>query len=630
MKKNSNKQTLSFQTEVKQLLNLMIHSLYSNKEIFLRELVSNASDAIDKLRFAQIKEPELNTGEELHIKISFNKDEKTLTITDNGIGMSYDEVIDNIGTIAKSGTKTFLEKLSGDDKKDANLIGQFGVGFYSAFIVADKVTLETRKAGLETKLGVRWISDGSGEYTIEDITHESVGTNITLHLKEDNDDLLSDWQLRSLIRKYSDHINYPIKMQKMPEQTEDGKEIISLDWETVNKANALWTRNKNDITDDEYKEFYKHISHDFNEPMKWIHARVEGTQEYTQLLYIPSQAPFDLYDQQRRYGVKLYIKRVFIMDDADKLLPNYLRFVRGIIDSQNLPLNVSREILQSSKDIDAIRSGSTKKVLSLIEDIAKNDLDSYAKFWNEFGNVLKEGIIEDYSNKERIAKLLRFASTRNDSDIKNISFEDYISRMKEGQDKIYYITAETYNAAKNSPHLEIFKEKDIEVLLLTDKIDEWMVGHLFEFDKKQLVSVSKSGLDLDKFEDKEEDETKQQKMEEAKPVIEKIKNALGDKVKEVQITNRLVNSPSCLVVDNNAMSIHLERMLRQAGQAVPESKPTLEINLNHNLIKKLENSVSEDDVKDLAFVIFEQAVLAEGLQLDDPVGFVQRMNKLIS
>ena len=625
----SNKQTLSFQTEVKQLLNLMIHSLYSNKEIFLRELVSNASDAIDKLRFASVKQPELNTGDELYVQVSFNKDEKTITITDNGIGMTYDEVIENVGTIAKSGTKSFLEKLSGDDKKDANLIGQFGVGFYSAFIIADKVTLETRKAGLDKNLAVKWISDGTGEYTIEDIEKEGVGTIITLHLKDGNDDLLSDWQLRSLIRKYSDHINYPIKMQKMPEHDKDGKEIISLDLETVNKANALWTRNKNDITDDEYKEFYKHISHDFNEPMKWTHSRVEGTQEYTQLLYIPSQAPFDLYDHQRRYGVKLYIKRVFIMDDAEKLLPNYLRFVRGIIDSQDLPLNVSREILQSSKDIDAIRSGSTKKILSLIEDIAKSDLDGYAKFWNEFGNVLKEGIIEDHSNKERIAKLLRFASTKNDSNIKNISLDDYISRMQDGQEKIYYITAESYNAAKNSPHLEIFKQKDIEVLLLTDKVDEWMVGHLFEFDKKQLVSVSKADLDLGKFEDKQEEEAKAQQEEAAKPVIEKIKSVLGDKVKEVKITNRLVNSPSCLVVDNNAMSIQLERMLRQAGQAVPESKPTLEINPNHSLVKKLENSVSQDDTTDLAYVIFEQAVLAEGLQLDDPVGFVGRMNKLI-
>ncbi|MCE2705516.1 MAG: molecular chaperone HtpG [Proteobacteria bacterium] len=626
----SNKQTLSFQTEVKQLLQLMIHSLYSNKEIFMRELVSNASDAIDKLRFAQIKQPELNHGEELCVQISFDKDNKTITISDNGIGMSYDEVIENVGTIAKSGTKAFLEKLSGDDKKDANLIGQFGVGFYSAFIVADSVELVTLKAGLEKTLAVKWISDGTGEYSIEDVTKDTAGTSITLHLKDGNDDLLSDWQLRSLIRKYSDHINYPIKMQKMPEQNEEGKEIPSLELETVNQANALWTRSKNAVTEEEYKEFYKHISHDFNAPLKWTHSRVEGAQEYTQLLYIPSKAPFDLYDHQRRYGIKLYIKRVFIMDDAEKLLPNYLRFVRGIIDSQDLPLNISREILQSSKDIDAIRSGSTKKVLSLIEDIAKNDFDAYASFWTEFGNVIKEGIIEDHANKERIAKLLRFNSTRNDSNVQNVSLDDYIARMKDGQDKIYYITAETYNAAKNSPHLEIFKQKDIEVLLLTDKVDEWMVGQLFNYETKELASVAKANLDLGNLEDKQEEEAKKQQEETSKPVIEKIKTALGDKVKEVKITNRLVNSPSCLSVDNNSMSIHLERMLRQAGQAVPESKPTLEINPNHHLIKKLENQPANEDSTDLAFVIFEQAVLAEGLQLDDPAGFVQRMNKLIS
>jgi molecular chaperone HtpG len=626
----SNKQTLSFQTEVKQLLQLMIHSLYSNKEIFMRELVSNASDAIDKLRFAQIKQPELNHGEELCVQISFDKDNKTITISDNGIGMSYDEVIENVGTIAKSGTKAFLEKLSGDDKKDANLIGQFGVGFYSAFIVADSVELVTLKAGLEKTLAVKWISDGTGEYSIEDVTKDTAGTSITLHLKDGNDDLLSDWQLRSLIRKYSDHINYPIKMQKMPEQNEEGKEIPSLELETVNQANALWTRSKNAVTEEEYKEFYKHISHDFNAPLKWTHSRVEGAQEYTQLLYIPSKAPFDLYDHQRRYGIKLYIKRVFIMDDAEKLLPNYLRFVRGIIDSQDLPLNISREILQSSKDIDAIRSGSTKKVLSLIEDIAKNDFDAYASFWTEFGNVIKEGIIEDHANKERIAKLLRFNSTRNDSNVQNVSLDDYIARMKDGQDKIYYITAETYNAAKNSPHLEIFKQKDIEVLLLTDKVDEWMVGQLFNYETKELASVAKANLDLGNLEDKQEEEAKKQQEETSKPVIEKIKTALGDKVKEVKITNRLVNSPSCLSVDNNSMSIHLERMLRQAGQTVPESKPTLEINPNHHLIKKLENQPANEDSTDLAFVIFEQAVLAEGLQLDDPAGFVQRMNKLIS
>jgi molecular chaperone HtpG len=627
----SNKQTMNFQTEVKQLLQLMIHSLYSNKEIFLRELVSNASDAIDKLRFAQVKDPSLNNGSELAVSISFDKDAKTITISDNGIGMTYDEVIENIGTIAKSGTKAFLEKLQQDEKKDANLIGQFGVGFYSAFIVADKVSLLTRKAGVETTHAVLWESNGSGEFNIENTTKEESGTTITLHLKDGNDDLLSDWQLRNLIRKYSDHINYPIKMQKMPERDEDGKEIISLDMEIINKANAIWTRSKNEITNEEYTEFYKHISHDYNEPLKWIHARVEGAQEYTQLLYIPKKAPFDLYDQKRRYGIKLYVKRVFIMDDAEKLLPNYLRFIRGIIDSQDLPLNVSREILQSSRDIDAIRSGSTKKILSLIEDIEKNDLAGYADFWREFGNVIKEGVIEDFANKDRVASLLRFASTHNDSSMQNVSLNDYIGRMKDGQDKIYYITSDTYNTAKNSPHLEIFKQKGIEVLLLTDKIDEWVVNHLNEFDKKQLVSVAKAKVDLGNLDDNKPTEEEQKKQEEVtKPLIEKIKTALGDKVKDVTITNRLVNSPSCLVVDENALSMQLEMMLRQAGQQVPENKPTLEINPNHVLVQKLDNLSDNTEIEDLANVILDQAILAEGLKLDDPIKFVERINKLIS
>ena len=619
---------MSFQTEVKQLLQLMIHSLYSNKEIFLRELVSNASDAIDKLRFEQIKNPKLNHGQELFIELSFNKENKTITLSDNGIGMTYDEVIENIGTIAKSGTKKFLDQLSGDEKKDANLIGQFGVGFYSAFIVAKEVELITLKAGADRNQGVKWVSDGSGEFSIENIEKDISGTTLILHLKDDNDDLLSDWQLRSLIRKYSDHINYPIKMLKMPEMDKDGKEEIpSTELETVNKANALWTRNKNDISAEEYKEFYKHISHDFHEPLVWTHSRVEGTQEYTQLLYIPSQAPFDLYDNKRRYGIKLYIKRVFIMDDAEKLLPNYLRFVRGIIDSQNLPLNVSREILQSSKDIDAIRSGATKKVLSLLEDMAKNEPENYAKFYKEFGNVLKEGIIEDYANKDRIAKLLCFSSTS--SLEATVSLDEYVARMVDGQDKIYYITAETYNAAKNSPHLEIFKQKNIEVLLLTDRIDEWVASHLTEFDKKQLVSVASANLDLGKLDDKQEEEQKS-KAEAAKPVLEKIKSALGDKIKEVNITTRLVNSPSCLVVENHGMSIHMERLLKQAGQAVPESRPTLEVNPDHALIKKLEASVDADKTRDLALIIYDQAALAEGLQLDDPAAFVSRMNSLIN
>lgn len=623
---------MSFQTEIKQLLNLMIHSLYSDKEIFLRELVSNASDAIDKLRFEQINRPELNKGEELAVKVSFDKEAKIIVIEDNGIGMSYEEVIENIGTIAKSGTKAFLENLSGDAKKDANLIGQFGVGFYSAFIVADKVELITLKAGETTSKGVKWISDGAGEFSIENIDKlDGNGTKITLHLKDGNDDLLSDWGLRSIIRKYSDHINYPIKMQKMPERDKDGKEIISTELETVNKANALWTRSKNDISDEEYKEFYKHISHDYNEPLKWVHARVEGAQEYTQLLYIPSKAPFDLYDANRRYGIKLYVKRVFIMDDAEKLLPNYLRFVRGVIDSQDLPLNVSREILQSSRDIDAIRSGSTKKILSLMEDLAKNSPEQYQAMWQEFGPVIKEGVIEDHANKERVAKLCRFASTNNDSTVQNVSFEDYIARMKDGQEQIYYITAESYNAAKNSPHLEIFKQKGIEVLLLTDRVDEWFVSHLNEFDKKQLVSVAKGKLDLGKLDDEKPSEEEQKQQEEqAKPILEKIKSALTGKVKDVVVTTRLVDSPACLVVDNNAMSLQLERLMRQAGQEMPSMQPTLEINLKHKLLQKLESSIDEATTNQLSLVILEQAQLAEGIQLDDPVGFIKRVNSFIN
>ncbi len=629
---------MSFQTEVKQLLQLMIHSLYSNKEIFLRELVSNASDAIDKLRFEQIKHPSLNHGQELFIELSFDKDKKTITLSDNGIGMSYDEVIENIGTIAKSGTKKFLDQLSGDAKKDANLIGQFGVGFYSAFIVAKEIELTTLKAGLDKSEGVHWVSEGSGEFSIETITRETSGTTIVLHLKDGNDDLLSEWQLRSLIRKYSDHINYPIKMLKMPEPThdeqdEEGKEVSEKkeapapELETVNKANALWTRNKNDITPEEYKEFYRHIAHDYHEPLTWTHSRVEGTQEYTQLLYIPSQAPFDLYDNKRRYGIKLYIKRVFIMDDAEKLLPNYLRFVRGIIDSQDLPLNVSREILQSSRDIDSIRSGSTKKILSLLEDMAKNEPENYKKFYTEFGNVLKEGIMEDYSNKDRIAKLLRFTSTASAQE-PTVSLEEYVSRMPSEQDKIYYITAESYNAAKNSPHLEIFNKKDIEVLLLTDKIDEWVASHLNEFDKKQLVSVASADLNLGKLEDKNEEEQKAQ-VEKAKPILEKIKTALGEKIQAVNITTRLIHSPSCLVNPNQGMSMHMERLLKQAGQPTTGTKPTLEVNPNHALIRKLEASVDANETKDLALIIFDQAALTEGMQLEDPAGFVNRMNSLI-
>jgi molecular chaperone HtpG len=622
----NNKQTLTFQAEVKQLLKLMIHSLYSNKEIFIRELISNASDAIDKLKFMQLNDTNLASAEELAIEINFDKDKKIITITDNGVGMTYDEVIDNIGTIAKSGTKSFLEQLSGDKKKDSTLIGQFGVGFYSAFIVADKVEIETLKAGLDAKQAVSWKSDGSGEFTIENINKKTNGTTVILHLKDGNDEFLSDWQLRSLIKKYSDHINYPIKMIKMSEYDKDGKEIVSTELEVVNKANALWTRNKNDITSDEYKEFYKHTAHDFNDPLTWIHSRVEGTQEYTQLLYIPSKAPFDLYDNKRRYGIKLYIKRVFIMDDAEKLLPNYLRFVRGIIDSQDLPLNVSREILQSSKDIDAIRSGSTKKILNLLTDLATNDKNNYANFYKEFGTVLKEGVIEDFANKDSIAQLLRFTTTHTDADT-TIGLGDYIGRMQPNQDSIYYITAESFSTAKNSPHLEIFKQKNIEVLLLTDRVDEWVVSHLSEFDKRKLVSVSSAQLNLDNKEDTKQQE---EKTTQAKPILDKIKEILGDKVKEVKVSNKLVNSPSCLVVDQQSMSIHMEKILKQAGQNVPSSKPILEVNLNHILLQKIESNLASEQLKDLVLVVFDQAVLAEGLQLDDPVGFVARMNNLIN
>lgn len=625
----SNKQTMAFQTEVKQLLNLMIHSLYSNKEIFLRELISNASDAIDKLRFEQIKFPELGQNTEFLININIDKENKTIILSDNGIGMSYDEVIDNLGTIAKSGTKSFLEKLTGDEKKDSNLIGQFGVGFYSSFIVAKEVTVDTLKAGFNSDQAVKWISSGDGEFTVEQSDKTISGTTVTISLKDDSEEFLSDWTIRNLIRKYSDHINYPIQMIKAPTYDDKGKEIISLEQETVNKANALWTRNRNEINDDEYVEFYKHVSHDFNPPMKWTHSKVEGTQEYTMLLYIPAQAPYDLYDHNRRYGIKLYIKRVFIMDDAEKLLPNYLRFIRGIIDSQNLPLNVSREILQSSKDIDAIRTGATKKILSLIEDIMKNDPEKFAKFITEFGQVLKEGMVEDFSNKDRIAKILRFASTHNDDNLKTVSLDDYISRMKDGQEKIYYITAESYLAAKNSPHLEIFKQKGIEVLLLSERIDEWMVGYLTEYEKKSLVSVAKGDLDLGSL---AEDDVKKDQAESAdnSPMLEKIKIALGDKIKEVKVTNRLTESPSCLVVDTNALSLQMEKLMRQAGQSTPEQKPTLEINPHHKIIQKLNLCVDQSTINDLSMVILEQAQLAEGISLDDPVGFVKRMNSFIS
>ena len=624
----SNKKTLSFQTEVKQLLNLMINSLYSNKDIFLRELISNASDAIDKLKFEQISNSQLNKDEELFIEVSVNKEDKTITISDNGIGMSYNEVIENIGTIANSGTKKFLNSLSGDAKKDNNLIGQFGVGFYSAFIVAKSIELHTLKAGEQNSKAVVWTSDGTGEFTIENANKENHGTTILLHLKDDCEEFLVDWKLRSLIKTYSDHINYPIKMLKATEYDKDDKEIISTELETVNQANALWVRNKSNISTQEYKEFYKHISNDYNDPLVWTHNKVEGTQEYTQLLYIPSKAPFDLYDAKKRYGIKLYIKRVFIMDDAEKLLPNYLRFVRGIIDSQDLPLNISREILQSSKDIENIRTGSTKKILSIIEDLAKKEPDSFNTFYKEFGNVFKEGIVEDFTNKNKIASLLRFISTNSDSELANTSLDEYIKRMKANQDKIYFITADSYKSAKNSPHLEVFYKNNIEVLLLVDRIDEWVVSHLTKYEDKDLISVASTGLDISKIINESEKE-RENKKEQTKPLIEKIKKALGDKVKDVQNTTRLVNSPSCLLVDQNSMSIHMEQILKQAGQSIPPSKPILEINSEHPLVKKLESSESEEQDANISQILLDQAVLMEGLSLDDPSTFILRMNKLI-
>ena len=624
----SQKETLGFQTEVKQLLHLMIHSLYSNKEIFLRELVSNASDAADKLRFEAIADPALfEQDSDLRIRLSFDKDARTLTIADNGIGMSREEVIEHIGTIAKSGTRAFFEKLTGDAQKDANLIGQFGVGFYSAFIVADKVTLETRRAGLPADAGVRWESAGEGDCTLEAIDKPARGTVITLHLREGEDDFLNDWRLRSILRKYSDHIAIPIEMPKAAGYDEDGNVKQEEGFEVVNQASALWARPKNDITDEQYREFYKHVAHDFEDPLAWSHARVEGRQEYTELLYIPAKAPFDLWDRERKHGIKLYVRRVFIMDDADKLMPLYLRFVKGVIDSADLPLNVSRELLQGSKDIDAIRAGCVKKVLGVLEDLAENQPEKYATFWTEFGNVLKEGVGEDFANKERIAKLLRFASTHNDTPDETVSLADYVSRMKEGQEKIYYVTAETFTAAKNSPHLEIFRKKGIEVLLLSDRVDEWVTGHLTEFEGKQLQSVAKGGLDLGKLEDEAEKKEAEQAADEYKELLEKIKASLGEKIKEVRVTHRLTDSPSCIVADEHDMGGNLARILKAAGQKAPEMKPILEINPKHPAVQRLKYEETRFD--DWANLLLEQATLAEGGTLDDPAGFVKRINELM-
>ncbi len=617
---------LAFQAEVKQLLQLMIHSLYSNKEIVLRELISNASDAADKLRFEGLSNGALYENDsDLKIRISFDKAARTVTISDNGIGMNRDEVIHNIGTIAKSGTKEFFQSLTGDQAKDANLIGQFGVGFYSSFIIADKVALITRRAG--EKEAVKWESSGEGDYTLESVDKASRGTDIVLHLREGEDEFLNDWKLKTIIRKYSDHITLPIVMKKS--EWKDGEQVPTDEDETVNRASALWARAKSDITEEEYQEFYKHVSHDFENPLAYTHSRVEGKQEYISLLYIPSKAPFDLYDRERRHGIKLYVKRVFIMEDAEKLMPQYLRFVRGVIDSADLPLNVSREILQDSRDVDAIKSGSVKKVLGLLEDLAKDKLDDYAKFWAEFGRVLKEGPGEDFANKEKIAGLLRFASTHADTDVQTVSLANYVSRMQPEQEAIYYITADTFAAAQHSPHLEIFRKKGIEVLLMSDKVDEWLLGSLTEFEGRKLQSIAKGDLDLGKLESDTEKEAQKKIEEEAKSLIERVKTSLGDTVKEVRVTHRLTDSPACLVAGEHDLSGNLARILKAAGQKAPESKPILELNPEHKLIKRMEAETEEAKFKDLAHLVFDQALLAEGGQLEDPASFVRRMNSLL-
>ena len=625
----AHKETLGFQAEVQQLLRLVAHSLYSHKEVFLRELISNASDACDKLRFEALTDSALYESDpDLKIRVSFDKDARTITVADNGIGMDRQEVIDNIGTIARSGTRQFMQKLTGDQARDTNLIGQFGVGFYSSFMVADKVVLFTRRAGMGPEHGVRWESNGEGEYTLETTDKPTRGTEVILHLREDETELLNEWQLRSIITKYSDHITLPVIMpvQKPSEDKDAPPTVVE---ERINQAAALWARPKQEVKEEEYKEFYKHVGHDFEDPLAWTHNRVEGKLEYTSLLFLPARAPFDLWDREQRHGVKLYVQRVFIMDDAEHLMPRYLRFVRGVIDSNDLPLNISREILQSSKVVDGIRAGSVKKVLGLLEDLAQNDAEKYGKFWKEFGRVLKEGPAEDYGNREQIAKLLRFASTHTDSAEQTVSLTDYIGRMKEGQDKIYYIAGESFAAAKNSPHLEIFRKKGLEVLLLTDRVDEWLMSHLTEFEGKHLQSVAKGALDLDKIASEEEKQEQKQAEDQLKDLLARVKEVLGDQVKEVRISSRLTNSPACLVVDEHALSAHLERLLRDAGQSVPMSKPYLELNPHHPLVTRLQGEADAGRFGDLTHLLFEQAVLAEGGQLEDPASFVKRLNGLL-
>ena len=617
-------ETRGFQSEVKQILHLMIHSLYSNKEIFLRELISNASDAADKLRFRALENPDLYAGDgELGVRISANKEAGTLTISDNGIGMTRDEVIENLGTIAKSGTKAFLESIGSDQAKDSQLIGQFGVGFYSAFIVADKVTVRTRAATAKADEAVKWESAGEGEYTISDDTKETRGTEITLHLKEEEKEFLDDWRLRSIISKYSDHISLPVEVQTTDEESKEVK------WEKVNKAQALWTRSKAEISDDEYKEFYKHISHDFADPLSWSHNRVEGKQEYTSLLYIPSKAPWDMWNRDNKHGLKLYVQRVFIMDDAEQFMPNYLRFVKGLIDSNDLPLNVSREILQDNKVTQNLRNACTKRVLQMLEKLAKDDQEQYQQFWTEFGLVLKEGTGEDFTNREAIAKLLRFSSTQNDSDAQIVSLDDYISRMQEGQEKIYYITADSYGAAKNSPHLELFRKKGIEVLLLSDRIDEWMMSNLTEFAGKQFQSISKSDESIEKLADQNNEEQKQIEKE-LEPFIERVKTVLGDKVKDVKLTHRLTDTPAIVTTAADEMSTQMAKLFAAAGQKAPEIKYTFEINPDHKLVKRIADTQDDSAFSDWVELLLDQALLAEKGSLNDPSKFIQTMNKLLA
>ncbi|MBI0028431.1 molecular chaperone HtpG [Gilliamella sp. B14448G11] len=617
-------ETRGFQSEVKQILHLMIHSLYSNKEIFLRELISNASDAADKLRFKALENPDLYAGDgELGVRIWVNKEAGTLSISDNGIGMTRDEVIENLGTIAKSGTKAFLESIGSVQAKDSQLIGQFGVGFYSAFIVADKVTVRTRAATAKADQAVMWESAGEGEYTISDDNKETRGTEITLHLKEDEKEFLDDWRLRSIISKYSDHISLPVEVQTTDEESKEVK------WEKVNKAQALWTRSKSDITDEEYKEFYKHLSHDYADPLSWSHNRVEGKQEYTSLLYIPAKAPWDMWNRDNKHGLKLYVQRVFIMDDAEQFMPNYLRFVKGLIDSNDLPLNVSREILQDNKITQSLRNACTKRVLQMLEKLAKDDKEQYQQFWGEFGLVLKEGTGEDFANREAIAKLLRFASTHTDSDAQTVSLEDYISRMQDGQEKIYYITADSYGAANYSPHLELFRKKGIEVLLLSDRIDEWMMSNLTEFDGKQFQSVSKSDESIEKLADQDSEEQKQVEKE-LEPFIERVKTVLGDKVKEVKITHRLTNTPAVVTTAADEMSTQMAKLFAAAGQKAPDIKYTFEINPDHKLVKRIADTQEESEFTDWVELLLDQALLAEKGSLSDPSKFIQTMNKLLA